>query len=109
MAESVVVIPLPTKIEGFFLPGIEAMALADWAVVPDCIASREYSLNKANISSCALNYAACEKAILHALEQVKSWKFRIYKWQGRRLSQSYSLKNEKLNYHSILQKLDDIW
>jgi hypothetical protein len=37
MAESVVVIPLPNKTEGFFLPGIEA--LADWAVVPDCIAS----------------------------------------------------------------------
>jgi hypothetical protein len=109
MAESVVAITLPHKTEGFYLPGIEAMALADWAVVPDCIASREYSLNKANITSCELNFTACEKAILHALKQVKGWKFRIHKWQGRRLSLSYSLKNEQLNYHNILNNLDEIW
>ena len=109
MAESVVAITLPHKTEGFYLPGIEAMALADWAVVPDCIASREYSLNKVNITSCELSLTACKKATLHAIRQVDSWKFRIHKWQGRRHSLSYSLKNEQINYHNILHNLDEIW
>lgn len=109
MAESVVVIPLPQKVEGFFLPGIEAMALADWAVVPDCIGSREYSLSGANISLCELDIQACQKAILHALKKTKGWKSFISKWHGRRLSASYSLKQEQQNYHHILHQLDQIW
>lgn len=109
MAESVVVIPLPTKIEGFFLPGIEAMALADWAVVPDCIASREYSLGKANISSCELNRDACQIAIEDALKRVKSWKYHVSKWHGRRLSAKYSPKQERKSYLSILNNVEAIW
>lgn len=109
MAESVVVIPLPDKTEGFFLPGIEAMALADWAVVPDCIASREYSSNRANISRCDLNYISCEKAIKDALIQVKTWKLFVNKWYGRRLSANYSLKREQQRYCHILHNLDEIW
>ena len=109
MAESVVVSPLPNKTEGFFLPGIEAMALADWAVVPDCIASREYTLDRANISRCELNAQACEKAIAHALIQVKGWKSFVSKWHGRRLSASYSPKQERQSYQRILRNLNNIW
>jgi hypothetical protein len=109
MAESVVVITLPNKTEGFFLPGIEAMALADWAVVPDCIASREYSLGKANISSCELNRDACQIAIEDALKRVKSWKYHVSKWHGRRLSAKYSPKQERKSYLSILNNVEAIW
>lgn len=109
MAESVVAITLPNKTEGFFLPGIEAMALADWAVVPDCIASREYSLSRANISLCELNIQACQKAIEDAITQVKGWKSFIGKWHGRRLSNSYSPKQERQTYQHILHQLDQIW
>jgi hypothetical protein len=109
MAESVVVIPLPNKTEGFFLPGIEAMALADWAVVPDCIASREYSLSRANITSCELNSTACEEAIAHALIQVNSWTFFVNKWHGRRRSATYRPTQERQSYQHILRNLDNIW
>lgn len=109
MAESVVVIPLPNKTEGFFLPGIEAMALADWAVVPDCIASREYSLSRANISRCELNKQACQQAIGHALTRANAWTSSISQWHGRRLSASYSLKQERKSYHHILRQLEQIW
>ena len=109
MAESAVVIPLPNQTEGFFLPGIEAMTLADWAVVPDCIASREYSLSSANISSCEQDIQACQKAIVHALKQARSWTSFISKWHGRRFSASCSLEQEQQNYHHILHQLDQIW
>jgi len=109
MAESVVVIPLPNQTEGFFLPGIEAMALADWAIVPDCIASREYSLSRANISRCELNAQACQRAIEDALTQVKGWRSFVSKLHGRRLIASYSLKQEQQSYQRILHQLDQIW
>lgn len=109
MAKSLVVITLPNKTEGFFLPGIEAMALAEWAVVPDCIASREYSLNKANISRCELNFQACQNSIEDALVKVKSWKLFVNKWYGRRLCAAYSPKQERLSYLSILHGLDELW
>ena len=109
MAESVVALPLPNKTEGFFLPGIEAMVLADWAVVPDCIASREYSLGKANISSCELNREACQIAIEDAFKRVKSWKCLVNKWHGRRLSANYSPVQERNSYQSILNNVDTIW
>lgn len=109
MAESVVVIPLPNKTEGFFLSGIEAMTLADWAVVPDCIASREYSFSKANISICELSAEACERAIEHALVQAESWRSCISKWHGRRICASYTPKQERQSYLSVLHRLDELW
>jgi hypothetical protein len=109
MSESVVVIALPQKVEGFFLPGIEAIALADWAVVPDCIGSREYSESRANISRCELSFHSCQKTIEHALKKVKGLKFLVSKWHGGRLSDNYSLKQERKSYQHILHDLDEIW
>jgi hypothetical protein len=104
-----VVIALPQKVEGFFLPGIEAMGLADWVVVPDCIGSREYSVSRANISRCELSYYSCQKTIEHALTQVKGWKSLVSKWHGRKLSDHYSPKQERKSYQHILRNLDNIW
>jgi hypothetical protein len=109
MAESQVVITLPNKTEGFYLPGIEAMALADWAVVPDCIASREYSVSSANISACELNLVSCQTAILGALKKNMSWTARVNKWRGRKLAASYCLPSEEQDYGRILQQLNHIW
>jgi hypothetical protein len=109
MAKSVVAVTLPHKTEGFYLPGIEAMALADWAIVPDCIASREYSITSANVTRCELNAQACENAIELALVQVKGWRFFVRKWNGRRLCARYTPKQERQSYQHILRNLDNIW
>ncbi|ABG41728.1 hypothetical protein Patl_3222 [Paraglaciecola sp. T6c] len=109
MAESQVVITLPNKTEGFYLPGIEAMALADWVVVPDCIASREYSLPTANISACELSLVSCQIAILKALKSTMSWTARVNKWRGRKRAASYCLPSEERDYGRILQQLNHIW
>jgi hypothetical protein len=109
MAASLVTITIPNKTEGFYLPGIEAMALSDWAIVPDCIASREYSLGRANISSCDLNELACQRAILHSLNKARGWKLFVSKWHGRRLLASYSVMQERENYHEMLGELAETW
>ena len=109
MAKSSVVIALPNKTEGFFLPGIEAMALADWAVVPDCIASREYCLSYANVTSCHLTFNDCIRAIELARLRLTRWHNRFYQWRGKRICASYSLINEQKNYLGILQNIEQIW
>lgn len=39
---------LPLESEGFYLPGLEAMALGSLLVMPDCGGSREYARNGEN-------------------------------------------------------------
>lgn len=109
MAASKVVIPLPNKTEGFFLPGIEAMTLADWAVVPDCIASREYCLPMANVTRCELSLSDCQSALEYALKAVNKWQHGFLKWRGRSICNKYSLINERRAYQAILSRLDSIW
>lgn len=109
MAQSRVALVLPNKTEGFYLPGIEAMALADWAVVPDCIASREYSARNANISMCQLNVEDCVKAVDVAFHRLDGWSRWINQWTGRRISYGYRLDTERARYQSVLSKLDKLW
>jgi hypothetical protein len=109
MAESVVAIPLPNKTEGFFLPGIEAMALADWAVVPDCIASREYTLPTANVSSCQLNLASCQQAIEDALQKATRWRSVFSRRKGEKICRSYDPANERRSFHHVLKQIEQLW
>lgn len=39
---------LPLSVEGFYLPGLEAMALGTPVIMPDCVGNREYALHKEN-------------------------------------------------------------
>ncbi|WP_102798335.1 glycosyltransferase [Bowmanella denitrificans] len=109
MARSLVTLTLPNKTEGFFLPGIEAMALSDWAIVPDCIASREYTLNGANISSCERDPEACLEAVLKALQTRRGVLGAIRRWQGAKLAHGYSIGAERKALHQIMQKLPMLW
>jgi hypothetical protein len=109
MAQSRVVIALPNKTEGFFLPGIEAMALADWAVIPDCIASREYCLRNTNVTTCRLTFNDCVRAIELARGALKTWPHRFYQWRGKHICAGYSLAKEQQNYCNILSELEHIW
>ncbi|GGO63578.1 glycosyltransferase [Bowmanella pacifica] len=109
MSQSLVTLALPNNTEGFYLPGIEAMALSDWAIVPDCIASREYSLSSANISVCERDSEACIAAIQEALVRGRGISGIIRRWKGRRIAQSYSLKTEQLAVQRVFQQIPSLW
>jgi hypothetical protein len=109
MARSIVSLVLPNKTEGFYLPGIEAMSLANWAVVPDCIASREYSLNNVNVSSCDLSVPECIRAVEKAFREVCRWNFRYKKWKGYRLANSYKLSSERKAFLSFMSNIEKYW
>ena len=109
MASSYVALTLPNKTEGFYLPGIEAMALSKWAVVPNCVANAEYVHRFANITPCQLNFASCISAVDFALTSVRSsfsWGQRAI---GHRVVSRYSLQAERRQFHTILKDLDIHW
>jgi hypothetical protein len=109
MAASRVGIVLPNKTEGFYLPGIEAMALCDWAVVPDCVASREYSLKKANVTQCELGLTHCQTAIEHAFMMCNKWTLPVKKWHGRKISLGYRLDRERQTFKKVLNTALSLW
>jgi hypothetical protein len=109
MAQSRIALVLPNKTEGFYLPGIEAMGLADWAVVPDCIASREYSVNNANITMCHLSFGGCIEAIQLAFYRVNRWSKWIKQRAGRKISYGYKLDAEGIAYREVLRNLNNYW
>ena len=106
MASSRVSVTLPHQTEGFYLPGIEAMTLSDIAVIPDCVASVEYSKYFSNALRCTLDYEDIVSTINRALQFNYSgapvW-FR--KRIGRTLVSQYSLLAEKRNLEKIARVL----
>ncbi len=109
MASSEISVVLPNKTEGFFLPGIEAMALSKWAVVPDCIASREYCLPLSNTSIAELTLESCVDAINDARKKSSGMLSRVHRWNGSRIANSYNIDNERAAYHEILRNIADLW
>lgn len=93
---------LPNPTEGFFLPGIEAMALSERVVVPDCIGNREYCKPGANITICNYDFESCTSAITSALLRLKTPMQQFEKYRGNRLAHSYNMDAEREEYQKLL-------
>ncbi len=65
-ARITVVLPLPT--EGFFLPGLEAMALGSVVVMPDAVGNREYAADRVNCLMPAADADAVAAAVTTLLD-----------------------------------------
>lgn len=104
-AKSKVTLALPNPTEGFFLPGIEAMALSDRVVVPDCIANREYCTENTNALLCEYNIDAVKKAITRSLKMLQTDTHRLQKRRGENTARSYTLIREREIYHKLIREL----
>lgn len=106
MASSHISVTLPHKTEGFYLPGIEAMALSDIAVVPDCVASVEYTGRFNNALRCELSYEAIVNAVTKATALLESpLKLGILKYFGYKRVNRYSLEREKKALSKLLKQI----
>lgn len=103
MAFSSISVTLPHTTEGFYLPGIEAMALSEIAVVPDCVASIEYSGRFNNALRCELDYediiATIQKALHLRNTTADLW---LRKKLGKSQVAKYSLLAEKINLQKVI-------
>ena len=102
MARSKITLALPNPTEGFFLPGIEAMALSARAIVPDCIANREYCQPFTNATLCEYTESACIRAIEQAIDRLQTPMQVFEKFRGTRLARQYTLDKERKAYHKLL-------
>lgn len=103
MASSRLTVALPHETEGFYLPGIEAMYYSNMAVVPYCVANKEYFSRYSNLMMPNYSFDNIRLAALSALK--KSRQNNIFRrYIGRRIAVSYSLENERKQLANILKK-----
>lgn len=103
-AERAVMLPLPR--EGFYLPGLEAMALGCAAVVPDCFGNRAYLDPGGN----ALCPPADVDSLAAAVAQLDddALRRRLVE-RAHTTAARFDLERERLAFHRILDDLDALW
>ncbi|MEO5961932.1 MAG: glycosyltransferase [Thermomonas sp.] len=106
MAQSRVAVLLPSPTEGFFLPGLEAMALGCATVVPDCIGNREYLRAGTN----ALAPAAELESLVAAISQLDHAQYADTLIAGGTATAArFGLDRERARFHAILDEIDNLW
>ena len=103
MAFSSIIVTLPCRSEGFFLPALEAMAMGKIVICPDCIGNRSFCLDEVTCLMPAMQVDELEASVL-----------RIYRDQdladnlresGMSMSMNYTLDKERHSFHAILNTL----
>lgn len=97
---------LPFATEGFFLPGLEAMALGCASIVPDCIGNRAYLEPGANALVPPLEL----EALVSAVEALDAPDLAVrLAARGRATAARFTLDAERRAFHAILDRLDALW
>lgn len=109
MASCEISVLLPHATEGFYLPALEAMALSDVVIVPDCIGNRSFCHRNVNclMPTCEVNELI--KACLTARDLANDNAASALKAAATRTLKRHTIDEERLSFHAILDKLDDLW
>jgi hypothetical protein len=103
-AERAVMLPFPT--EGFFLPGLEAMALGCASIVPDCIGNRAYLQPGSNALAPVLD----GDALIAAVHRLDDPRLRdALAVAGQETASRFDLQRERRAFHAVLDDLDALW
>lgn len=107
MAAAAVVVTLPDPHEGFYLPGIEAMAMGRGLVQYDCIGSRQYLQDGKNAlvpDPTPAAVAAAARALIADTDVLQ----RIV--EGARMTaRDFDLATERAQVHALLDEVDELW
>ena len=106
LARCRVAVLLPTATEGFFLPGLEAMALGCATVVPDCIGNREYLQPGINALSPVAELDALVAAVISLDAPDRAAGLAA---AGTATAAGFTLERERLAFHAILDELEHLW
>ena len=109
MKRATITLALPNKTEGFYLPGIEAMALSRVVVVPDCIANREYMQRGANAIMVNYDLTSIKKGIDDAMVLNKSTIALLSRFRGRKIANQYQLQRERHAFLQVLKNIKDLY
>lgn len=106
LAQCRVAVLLPSPTEGFFLPGLEAMALGCATIVPDCVGNREYVRTGVNALAPAAELEALVGAV-HLLDDVGGAEGLAA--AGLETAGQFTWARERASFHAILDHLDELW
>lgn len=106
LAACQVAVVLPSPTEGFFLPGIEAMALGCATIVPDCIGNREYLRADINALSPALALDSLVDAVVRLDDP--GLRERIT-GEAVTTAARFSLEQERAAFRSVLDDIQELW
>lgn len=107
MAAAAVVVTLPEPAEGFYLPGLEALALGRALVQYDCGGSRDYLHDGANALVPPPQPAAIARAALQ-LHADAALRERLQA-AGLATVRRFDLAAERAGVHALLDELDELW
>lgn len=107
MAAAAIVVALPEPEEGFYLPGIEAMAMGRVLVQYDCVGSREYLIDGTNALVPGGDVDSIVAAVVRARADA-SLRVRLVQ-AARTASQRCDLPEERRAVHALLDRLDELW
>ncbi|GGZ70783.1 hypothetical protein GCM10008101_26420 [Lysobacter xinjiangensis] len=101
MAAAHIAVLLPDPSEGFYLPGLEAMALGCATVMPDCVGNRQYVESGVN---CLAPAADAQELAVAVASLTPADAARLVA-NGLSTATRYSLAQERLAFHRILDSL----
>ena len=107
MATAAVVVALPDPVEGFYLPGIEAMALGRVLVQCDCVGSRDYLAAGCNALVPGRDAGAIAAAVARTRAESGLCERLIAAAQST--AARFDLSAERLQVHTLLDRLEETW
>lgn len=102
-----IVVALPSPTEGFYLPGLESMALGRATVVPDCVGNRAYLQPGSNALVPEPTPVALAEAVLQLLGD-STLRDRIAAG-GPTTAARFTMERERKAFHAILDGLEELW
>lgn len=108
IAASRVAVLLPLRLEGFFLPMLEAMAMRRITVSPDCVANRAYCVPGKNGFLPEYTADAIVTAAESALNLSKQESLAIAE-QAERTAFNYRMERERDAFLDVLSRVDELW
>ncbi|MDM8567348.1 glycosyltransferase [Candidatus Halobeggiatoa sp. HSG11] len=108
LAQADICLFLPCKVEGFYLPALEAMHLGSLVICPDCIGNRSFCLDKQTCLCPTYTEQAILAAIQQALYLSQTEKQRIIT-SAKQITQQHTLAKEKKYFLDILDNVQQLW
>ncbi len=109
MASASVAVLLPHPSEGFYLPALEAMALNELVVVPDCVGNRSFCAHQENCLMPGYTLDELAAATLDALAMVKTGRSGRFREAAASTLNQHRLERERADFYRLLDQLDALW
>jgi hypothetical protein len=114
LAAARIAVLLPHPSEGFFLPALEAMRLAEITIVPDCIGNRSFCIDFAyDQGNCLMPSYDLDGLIgaVHQAKEILRDKDRLNKLKTNSIAtvNKHSLMRERQQFLALMCKVDELW